>query len=340
MKKSKYYNWFKRSNRFVPFEFFSSDPGDWSKYIGDPDCPPHLLSSAWQDTKEVMEKLKSKWIDKRDYLYTDRDFGDRASWCNKISDTAAALNKNKNTPEDVLYEMSIVNWTHYRNICGELGLKFPNSAFTHVLLKRNPYKNFPDLFDHFLNIINSDKDSDFAAHESDCLNALNSMYAMISRFSLLQYSEGELIGDEDVFVKYMEKNQLRIINSINRYLDLNYLSDNSLKSELFINNEDGISYSWRIIDRLTSAASGLQRKKKEEGVWKSFEVPRFALDLRVFKSSLSVTQKIIDFINTKPFLTYMLRPDRVDKPEKNRIYSNRISNVKYLLNKSNKDNSI
>ena len=55
MRKIKYSNWFKRSNRFVPFDFFSSDPEDWAKYISDPDCPPHFLSTAWHEIKQDMK---------------------------------------------------------------------------------------------------------------------------------------------------------------------------------------------------------------------------------------------------------------------------------------------
>ena len=331
MRKIKYSNWFKRSNKFVPFDFFSSDPEDWAKYISDPDCPPHFLSTAWHEIKQDMKELKRKWIDDKDYLYTEKDHRERNYWCNRISDTVVALAKNKSTPDDVAIEMTITNWGQYRDVCGELGLKFPTSSFRHFVLKKNKYESFPYLFDHFLSVINRDVDSNFPSHESDCVHALQSLHSLIRRFSLNEHVEGELIGDSDIFRKYIEKNQLRVMDSIDRYLDINYLSKNKQKSNVFIDNEEGITYAWRIIQNMCEGASGIVRKKRTDGSWTSITSPRFSLDNVVIKRGLAITQKMVNFIKDEPALSYILRPDRIDRPEKNLIYRYRIAYVRHLL---------
>ena len=224
MKRPNPSNWLKRSNRFVPFEFFSADPDDYKKYIDSEDCPPPMLAAAWEDVKSKMADIKDNFLD----IVSSGNLDGR---CKSIGDIIDSIIKNPNTPEDITFEMTEINWQAFKFRC-----RMVNWHRTlYQLTYKNSYENLVKLFENSMNKLSYDeksKKSNFTAYVHDSIYALNTMRSIINRAVLSTKTEG-MIGDSEVFFQYIKNNQLKIINSFENVTGKTFLSsDREILNEL------------------------------------------------------------------------------------------------------------
>ncbi len=225
MKRPNPSNWLKRSNRFVPFEFFSADPDDYKKYIDSEDCPPPMLAAAWEDVKSKMADIKNNFLD----IVSSGNLDGR---CNSIGNIIDSIIKNPNTPEDITFEMTEINWQAFKFRCRMVNW----DRTLYQLTYKNSYENLVKLFENSMNKLSYDeksKKSNFTAYVHDSIYALNTMRSIMNRAVLSTTIAEGMIGDSEVFFQYIKNNQLKIIKSFENFTGKTFLSsDREILNEL------------------------------------------------------------------------------------------------------------
>lgn len=238
MRKPKPTNWIKRANRFVPFEFFSANPDDYKKYINNPDCPPPMLAAAWEDVKSKMEDIKSNMAS----IAADGELGSR---CKSIDDTIYSITSNPNTPEDIIFEMTEINWQAFKFRCGNMEWR----KTTRELINRNSYENLVKIFENANKKLSSydekSKKSNFTAYIHDSIYALNVIRMMMNRMTysrtdavtkMFDYSDhyNEKTGTGNAFLEYVKDKQLNIIKNFVDFFERTFMSrDKEIQKELY-----------------------------------------------------------------------------------------------------------
>jgi len=228
MRKPKPTNWIKRANRFVPFEFFSANPDDYKKYIKNPDCPPPMLTAAWEDVKSGMEDIKINMAS----IAADGELGSR---CKSIEDTIISITINPNTPEDIIFEMTEINWQAFKFRCQNMEWK----KITRELINTNSYENLVKIFENANKKLSSyDEKSNFTAYIHDSIYALNVIRMIMHRTTY--YSRTDAVDrmydwePVNTFIEYVKDKQLNIIKNFVDFFERTFIShDKEIQKELY-----------------------------------------------------------------------------------------------------------